>query len=93
MQEPVFLEEGWVRFLRFMCKEGTLDRWQGDSINDPNLPEKSRLQLNSSATWWRCNGGSWINDRSLGRHKILQYLDMCEEFTALEIWNELQITP
>ena len=30
------LEEGWVKFTRIHCKEGYIDRWMGDCINNPN---------------------------------------------------------
>lgn len=96
------LEEGWVKFQRFYCKEGFLDRWMGDQINNPNncnVP-MSNLQLNSFSTYWRCNNGLWINDRELGRSYVFAMLQFAEEFTAQEIWDELlrieaskQLTP
>ncbi len=83
------LEEGWVKFTRWHCKEGYLDRWMGDCINNPNNPKKSQWQLNSFASYWRCNSGEWISDRDLGRSEVFALLQMGEEFTAKEIWDEL----
>ena len=83
------LEEGWVKFIRWHCKEGYLDRWMGDCINDPNKPTKHQMCLNSSACYWRCNNGEWISDRELGRSYVFTMLEMGEYFTAQEIWDEL----
>jgi len=83
------LEEGWVKFMRVHCKEGWLDRWMGDCINDPNKPTKHQMQLNSFACYWRCNNGAWVSDREIGRSEIHTLLEMGEEFTAKEIWEEL----
>jgi hypothetical protein len=58
--------EGWVKFARrHFADGGTIDRWVGDCINDPNRPTQSNLQLNTFATYYRLNGGTWINDRDL----------------------------
>ncbi len=83
------LEEGWVKFIRIDCKEGWIDRWIGDCINNPNNPVKARINLNSSVTYYRCNVGQWVIDRDLGRSQILELLSMREEFTSIEIWDEL----
>jgi hypothetical protein len=83
------LEEGWVKFIRIHCKEGWIDRWIGDCINDPNNPTKNKINLNSSITYYRCNNKKWIIDKHLGGSKILTLLTMREEFTAKEIWDEL----
>jgi len=85
------LEEGWVKFTRIYCKVGWLDRWMGDSINNPNNSTKSNLQVNSIACYWRCNNNEWVHDREIGRSKIHTLIDMAEEFTAKEIWDELLI--
>jgi hypothetical protein len=45
--------------------------------------------LNSSACYWRCNNSEWISDRELGRSAVFTMLEMGEEFTAQEIWDEL----
>ena len=85
-----FLEEGWVKFIRIPCKEGHIDRWMGDSIDDPNKDSKSNIQLNSTATWYRCNSGKWKNSYYIGTtNKILSLLEYASEFSAEEIWEEL----
>lgn len=82
-------EEGWVKFVRYSCKEGHIDRWTGDCINNPNNPTKSSLQLNSFVTYWRCNDSEWIHANEIGRNNIYSLLEMREEFTAQEIWENL----
>lgn len=85
------LSEGWVDFYRYHCKEGFIDRWMGDCINDPNNPTKHNMQLNTVASYWRCDGGKWVSDREIGRNEMFPLLQMGEVFTAQEIWNELLI--
>lgn len=88
--ESDYIEEGWVRFRRVPCKEGHIDVWHGDQSDNPNRTERSYYNLNSSATYLRCNGSEWIHTRDLKvRGHYLYYLDMGDEFTADEIWAEL----
>ena len=47
-----YFSEGWVKFNRIQCKEGYIDRWIGDCINNPNSISKSQLQLNSFAEYF-----------------------------------------
>lgn len=82
------LSEGWVSFTRWHCKEGCLDRWIGDSINNPNNATKHQMCLNSTTSYWRYNG-EWINEGDLKRNLVFQLLELREEFTAEEIWEEL----
>ena len=89
MNKVEFLQEGWVRFRRHNCKEGFIDVWQGDSIDNPNNAEECRINLNSISVWIRCNNSEWISVRDLTKRHYLPYLDMAEEFTAEEIWNEI----
>ncbi len=89
--ETIILNEGWVRFVRYYCKEGYIDRWMGDVIDDPNLPNKNQMQLNSTATYYRFNGSKWISDRELGRMNMLNLLQLREGFSAQEIWDEVLI--
>jgi len=84
------LKEGWVEFNRFYCKEGHIDGWMGDSINNPNNPTKHPMQINSIASYYRCNDGKWISKRDLSGSLVLTFLNMREEFTAAEIWKELR---
>jgi hypothetical protein len=84
------LKEGWVDFTRYYCKSGWIDRWTGDSINDPNRPTKSNWQLNSFAQFWRFDGGGWISDYDLGgKSKVYPYLDIRQDFTSVEILQQL----
>lgn len=48
--------EEWVDFTRYYCKEGYIDRWLGDSINNPNNPKEHQMCLNSVAEYFRLNG-------------------------------------
>lgn len=82
------LQEGWVRFKRFHCKEGVLDCWQGDRIDNPNNKEKNKMNLNSGAMYWRISG-KWIHDSEIGGKKILGLLPKRFELTAQEIWDQL----
>lgn len=85
--DPVYLKEKWYTYLRVYCKEGFIDRWLGDSINNPNNDSQCKWQLNSFSTFWRLNNGDWVETMSV---KNIQKLLM--EFknvsTADEIWNE-----
>ena len=84
------LKSGWVEFTRFYCKEGHIDRWMGDAINDPNNKHIHGQQLNSSATFYRFNGGKWIYSGDLKRSNVIYTLDLYGElFTADEIKQEL----
>jgi hypothetical protein len=84
------LEEGWVIFRRYLCKEGHIDVWHGDQSCDPNLPDRPHYNINTNTTYLRCNGSEWLNRKDLKvRNHYLSYLDMRTEFTAEEIWKEL----
>lgn len=88
--KPEQMQEGWVKFTRYPCKEGNLDIWRGDCNSNPNEPSKAHLNLNLSASYWRCNGGKWVYDRELGGGgEILSILELRQGFTAEEIWEEL----
>lgn len=85
-----YIEEGWVRFRRVPCKEGHIDVWMGDASCNPNHEYRPNYNLNSFATYLRCNGSKWIHKNDLKhRGNYLYYLDMASEFTADEIWVEL----
>jgi len=90
IQNKEFLEEGWVKFTRFHCKSGYIDRWLGDCIDNPNNFKQSTVCLNSIAQYFRLNSGTWISDRELGRSRIFPLLDERDQFTAEEIWNKLK---
>lgn len=80
------LKEGWVSFTRFHCKEGYIDYWTGDCINNPNNPTKRGMQLSSFSAYYRLNGGEWTHREEV-RH-IHHLLRNREVFTAQEIWDE-----
>lgn len=83
------LQEGWVNFTRIYCKDGYLDRWMGDSINNPNSSKKHQIQINSTVCFWRCNNSEWISQRNLGGDKILERIQFSKDFTAKEIWDSV----
>lgn len=83
-----FISEGWVRFRRIYCREGFIDSWQGDSINDPNNESKSNLQLNSFTTYYRLNGGGlWCNKRDFSRDFLECVFAFSPDYPAKEIWD------
>lgn len=89
---PIYLKEKWFTHIRIYCKQGFVDRWMGDCINDPNNDTKSNLQLNAIATYFRLNGkGKWIEMREIRKIYILleQFKDIA---TSDEIWNEALLT-
>lgn len=82
------LEEGLVRFLRIYFRNGFIDRWTGDSINDPNNQEKSNLQLNSYTSYYRLNKtGKWIHIGAFDRKIESITSDTHDDFTAKEVWE------
>lgn len=81
------LEEKWYKFLRFHCKEGWVDRWMGDCASNPNDDNKSGVNLNTTATYWRCDNGEWVNDYNLDRVQLYNLYEFREEFTSKEIWE------
>ena len=84
---PVYLKEKWFTHIRFYCKEGVIDRWMGDAINNPNNDTKSNMQLNSVATFWRLNGvGEWIHNTEIRQiySLLVQFKDIA---TSDEIWQ------
>ncbi|PCJ92268.1 MAG: hypothetical protein COA50_15670 [Flavobacteriaceae bacterium] len=87
------LEEGWVKFRRFSCKEGFIDRWRGDCIDDPNLNFENKLNLNSGTTFFRLNGqDKWINQEDLNRRFVNHVPEYALIFSAKEIWEELTLS-
>jgi len=83
-----FLKEEWVEFSRYYCKEGFIDVWIGDCINNPNLSSKSKCQLNSFAWYYRLNGeGEWVNRNKFDYIATL-LLELRNNFDAKEIWEQ-----
>jgi hypothetical protein len=86
--EVTILKEKWYEFFRYKCKEGYIDRWSGDCINNPNNEKKSPCQLNSFATYFRCGDKRWVRDRYL-KHNFLDFIKANKEKqTAEEIFKE-----
>jgi hypothetical protein len=79
--------EGWVKFQRFTCKEGYIDRWVGDCIDDPNRSTKNNIHLNTMATYFRLNGeGLWIHRRDFNNPEV--YIgEFKDDYSAKEIWE------
>lgn len=84
------LSEGWVKFNRYPCKEGYIDRWIGDCIDNPNSVSKSQLKLNSFAEYYRLDG-EWIPNHDFDRIFFHQMLELRNQFTALEIWDAYKL--
>lgn len=78
-------QEGWVKFTRFCCKEGFIDRWVGDVINNPNYEKESNYQLNTFAEFYRFNGGKWIHRCEFKRALFSDMKEVFDLFTADEI--------
>lgn len=85
-----YLSEGWVKFNRIQCKEGYIDRWIGDCINNPNSISKSQLQLNSFAEYYRLDG-EWLPKHEFDRMFYHQILELRNQFTAQEIWDAYRL--
>ncbi len=80
------IKEGWLKFTRFHCKEGYIDRWIGDANDDPNSIVESSLKLNLTAQYYRCNGGVWILSECFNRHFLNNISNLKSHFSADEIF-------
>lgn len=86
------IEEGWVKFRRVYCKEGFIDIWRGDSINNPNKSSKHSMQLNSTTEYYRlCGQEKWYNKRDFKQSLISDLTLYGPMFSAKEIWYNLFI--
>lgn len=91
MSEPITTThtEGWVKFSRYQCKEGFIDRWMGDVADNPNLPNKSTVALNAFSQWFRLNGkGAWVSARDLNP-AYMAIINHCCDDTSEGIWHWL----
>src|SRR3972149_5088906 len=80
------LKESWVEFIRIYCKEGFLDRWVGDSINNPNLSHAKPFNINAIVTYWRLNGTSpWF--REMNKDFTGTVFLMADDHTSEKIWQ------
>lgn len=82
------LTEGWVSFTRINCINGTIDRWTGDKINNPNNRTEHPMQLNAFTMYFRCNNGKWVNRCEIIENPY-EYLtkEYCELFNAEDIFK------
>ena len=90
MKQSEYITEGWVKFLRNYCKEGFIDVWIGDSIDNPNNENESQEKLNSNSRAYRLNGiGKWKTDFSYSeKHSLDGFINiMRDNCSAEEIWN------
>jgi hypothetical protein len=90
IKPPILIKEDWVTFIRYYCKEGYIDKWMGDCIDNPNNLSKHMMRLNSTAIYYRVNNKRWRSSYELrrGLHHDLNNPEMRELFTAEEIWND-----
>lgn len=85
MKKDELLSEGWVKFIRRYFKEGFIDRWVGDCIDNPNKSKKHQMCLNSFSSYCRLNGkGEWVNNHDL--FKMSQHWQMID-LPAQMIWD------
>lgn len=86
------INEGWVKATRrYFADGGTIDRWMGDSINNPNREKQSGLQLNSFATYYRYNGGEWIHSSDLFKMNVhWQMTDLPASMIWENCYNDYQ---
>ena len=82
------MKESWVNFTRFYCKEGYIDRWTGDSSDNPNKEKPHPMNLNSTATFFRLNDGEWTPIYYFNRRFDSDIYTYRKEFSAEEIWDE-----
>lgn len=88
MKKQKRLKEGWVEFTRIPCQKGSIDRWVGDCINDPNKKDRSPYQLNTFATFYRLNRkGKWLSSRDFGRDFMIAIGQLKDSYSAQEIWE------
>lgn len=84
--------EGWVFFHRLYCLTGYIDYWEGDAINNPNVPNKSNFQINSTARYYRLNGSThWARGSCFKDGFRNDVIELMKEFPAWEIWEDYVI--
>lgn len=87
MSNIVTLKEDWVTFYRYPCKEGHIDKWFGDCINNPNNTTKNQMNLNMSAEYFRLNDGKWYQRDCFNGHFSRSISTLKDDFTAQDIWD------
>lgn len=90
MRKTQYLQEKWYTFRRWEFPDGEyIDVWMGDSINDPNNEDKSKLNLNSMKTCLRLNNSTWIDSRDMRDRTGWSEIPVSEEKTAKEFWDKI----
>ena len=88
------LTEGWVVFERIYCKDGYIDKWMGDMINNPNNKTKSQYQLNAFAVYFRFSSkNEWINAKEFWPMLDDTISKYAESKSSDEIYNMHLMTP
>ena len=83
-----WIKEGWVVFRRIHCKEGFIDCWIGDQINNPNNPKMSQYQVNSFTSFFRLNGETeWVSKNSFDNGFPNFIVKNSENFDSTFLWN------
>jgi len=81
------LSEGWVKFIRIFCLKGYIDKWVGDTINNPNNEDINNVQLNSMSIFYRLNNKTkWINEHEFNKLNNL-IISFNKSKSANDIWN------
>lgn len=81
------LEDGWVKFRRYYCKEGFIDYWIGNGLDNPNLQTPNQLSLGIKS-YFRLNGTGGWKERMWFKENLVGLLNIgCRSSTAEEIWE------
>jgi hypothetical protein len=83
------IKENGYSINRLHFTEGYIDSTMCDTINNPNNPTKSSIQLNSIKTYHRLNQNPWILLSSQQRAKLNQLSQFQSIATAQEVFNEV----
>ena len=80
------IKEGWITFYRYPCVEGYIDRWFGDSANNPNHSEKKKRDSNTDE-YFRIGNSKWYNRNHFYKGFTKNIDKLKYAFTAKEIWK------
>ena len=83
----IAMSEKWYKFIRYTCKDGFIDRWLGDLINNPNNENKHQQSLNSFSEYYRINEGVWFHKDCFKKGFYADLLKIRFEYSAHEIWD------
>lgn len=89
MKKLLNLQEGRLKFQRFNCKTGNIDRYCGDLRDKPNIATKPKISLNLTTIWYRLNNNEWENFRGFDA-TFLEFLFFKDEFDAVELYEYLK---